>query len=106
MPRPYSLQAGDGDVFRNFVIPLPLSERRYVRALELRPGNPRVVHHAVIMLDRDGVARRQDARDSEPGFDGMELGEVQRPGGHFLGWVPGTMPYAVPDSLAWDLRAG
>ena len=106
MPRPYSLQAGDGDVFRNFVIPLPLSERRYVRALELRPGNPRVVHHAVIMLDRDGVARRQNARDSEPGFDGMELGEVQRPGGHFLGWAPGTMPYAVPDSLAWDLEPG
>jgi mono/diheme cytochrome c family protein len=106
MPQAYTLAAGDGDVFRNFVIPLPLTQRRYVRALELRPGNPQVVHHAVIMMDRDGVARNQDARDAEPGFGGMEFGEVQRPGGHFLGWAPGTTPYVVPDSLAWTLEAG
>lgn len=106
MPVAYTLAAGDGDVFRNFVIPVPLQDRAYVRALELRPGNAQVVHHAVIMMDRGGIAKEQDARDAEPGFDGMEFGEVQRPGGHFLGWAPGTMPYAVEDSLAWTLEPG
>ena len=105
MPEPYLLEAGDGDVFRNFAVPLPLEERRYVRAVELRPGNPRIVHHAVMMLDRSGSARQRDADDPEPGFGGMELG-VERLGGHFLGWAPGTTPYAVPDSLAWELEPG
>jgi tetratricopeptide (TPR) repeat protein len=106
MPQAYTLAAGEGDVFRNFVIPVPLDERRFVKALELRPGNAQVVHHAVIMMDRGGIARSQDARDNEPGFDGMEFGEVQRPGGHFLGWAPGTTPYIVADSLAWTLEPG
>ena len=106
MPQAYTLAAGEGDVFRNFVIPVPLNERHFVKALELRPGNPQVVHHAVIMMDHSGIARSQDARDTEPGFDGMEFGEVQRPGGHFLGWAPGTTPYVVADSLAWTLEPG
>ena len=106
MPQPYTLPAGDGDVFRNFVIPLPLDGRRYVKAVELRPGNPRLVHHAVIMMDPTGAARKRAASEPEPGFGGMDVGEVQRPGGHFLGWAPGTMPYAVSDSLAWVLEPG
>lgn len=103
---PYTLGAGAGDVFRNFVIPLPLDGTRHVRAVELRPGNAQAVHHAVIMLDRSGAALAQDAADEEPGFDGMEFGELQRVGGHFLGWAPGTTPYEMPDSLSWTLEAG
>ncbi len=106
MTEAYSLQAGGGDVFRNFVIPLPLSEPRHVVAVELRPGNPRIVHHGVIMFDRSGAARKRDVRDPGPGFEGMDFGEAFKPDGHFLGWAPGTMPFAVPDSLAWTAHPG
>ena len=31
------------DVLRNFVIPIPVVARRYVRGIEFQPGNPRVL---------------------------------------------------------------
>src|SRR5207247_1132696 len=39
MTEPYILQADGTDVFRTFVLPIATSARRYVRALEFRPGN-------------------------------------------------------------------
>ncbi len=48
----YTLQADGTDVFRIFVVPLPVDRVRYVRGLEFRPGNPKVVHHANIRIDR------------------------------------------------------
>ncbi len=89
MPEPFAVPADGPDVFRNFVLPIPLTERRYVRALEFRPGNPRVLHHARILLDDTGDIRRLDARDAEPGFGGMDVPGARFPDGHFLGWAPG-----------------
>ena len=57
LPRTYSLQAAGTDVFRIFVLPLPVPAARYVRGLEFHPGNPRVVHHANIRIDRTPASR-------------------------------------------------
>ena len=43
---------------------------RYVRAIEFRPGNARVVHHANLGVDRTRSSRQLDARDPEPGYVG------------------------------------
>ncbi len=100
----YELPAEGRDVFRNFVIPLPVNQRRYVRALELRPGNPRVVHHAVMQLARRGACDPLDARDPEPGFPGMEMGESDTPSGQILSWTPGKRAQPAPEGLAWPLE--
>lgn len=61
LPRPYILPAEGIDIFRNLVVPIPVSERCWVRAVELRPGNPLFIHHAILVLEiaeemrRDGV---------------------------------------------------
>src|SRR5687767_8609326 len=47
MPEPYSLAAEGKDLYRNFVIPAPLAETRFVRAFEFHPRN-RAVHHVRI----------------------------------------------------------
>ena len=104
MPTSYTLRADGPDVFRNFVIPLPVEKARYVRAIEFKPDNARIVHHATMMVDRSGAARRKDGLDGEPGFDGMSFGEAQDADGHFLGWTQGKTPYAGSDSLAWRLE--
>ena len=106
MPRVYTLSAEGADVFRNFAIPLPVEQRRYVKAVEFRPGNARIVHHATMMVDRTGSSRRREALDPDPGFDGMSFGEAMDADGHFLGWTPGRTPYAGSDSLAWRLEPG
>ncbi|MXX37403.1 MAG: tetratricopeptide repeat protein [Gemmatimonadetes bacterium] len=103
MTSAYTLRADGPDVFRNFAIPLPVDSTRYVKALEFRPGNARIVHHATMMIDRSGAARRRDGRDGAPGFDGMSFGEAEDADGHFLGWTQGKTPYPGSDSLAWRL---
>lgn len=103
MPEAYALYSDGADVYRNFVIPVSIPGSRYVRALEFRPGNPKVVHHALIKLDRSGEGRRRDKQDAELGFPGMV---VPSETGHFLGWQPGRMPAEVPPGLSWELRGG
>jgi tetratricopeptide (TPR) repeat protein len=109
MPRPYTLAAEGSDVFRNFPISLPIGETRYVKALEIRPGNKRVVHHANILVDRSGRARRLEGRDGAPGYDGMSLdveSEVFDPDSHFLFWKPGTVASFEPEGQAWSVSNG
>ena len=106
MTSAYTLRADGPDVFRNFAIPLPVDSTRYVKALEFKPGNARIVHHATMMIDRSGAARRRDGRDGAPGFDGMSFGEAEDADGHFLGWTQGKTPYPGSDSLAWRLNPG
>jgi tetratricopeptide (TPR) repeat protein len=107
MAEPYTLPAGDQDVFRSFVIPIPLPTRKYVKALEFRAGsNPQVVHHAVMQIDELRSTRYVDEQDPEPGYEGMYSGDAISPDGQFLGWTPGKVPMASPDGMAWRLEAG
>jgi len=107
MPRTYTLAPEGPDVFRMFVIPVPLESQRYVRALELHPGNPRVVHHGVGLVDPTSRSRHLDATDSVPGFEGMRSTEFARPpDGHFLGWTPGKVPMQGAEGMSWKLRKG
>ena len=104
MPESYTLPAEGRDVYRNFVVPIPGDRPRFVRAVELQPSNPQVVHHAFLLVDGTGEARRMDAHDAEPGFDGMNAGSgAGNPGGHFLSWRPGTTGADESAGTQWRL---
>jgi Flp pilus assembly protein TadD len=103
---PFTLQAEGTDVFRIFVIALPTNRTRFVRGLEFRPGNPKVVHHANIRLDRTDASRRYDERDQEPGYEGLIAHSATYPDGHFLGWTPGQVAPLLPKGMAWRLEPG
>lgn len=100
MDEPYRLQAEGKDVYRNFVLPIPITTRRFVEAIEFRPGN-RSIHHAFLLLDRTRQSRRLDARDSEPGIPGMSPpASAQAPDGQFVSWQPGkTVTRGQPDTI-------
>lgn len=109
MPRPYTLPAGGTDVFQNFVFPVAITSRRYVRAMEILPGNKKVLHHASVSIDRSGLARQIEAEDPDVGFSGMGVKFESRsfePQGHFLSWKPGTPPPVEPQDMAWTLEKG
>jgi len=98
----YTLQPGKGDVFRNFVLPVPRSSTRYVRAIEFRADNPKVLHHANIAVDPARVSRRLDRMEPGPGFATMPEDEVQ----NVFGWSPGKVPIPEPEDTAWALEEG
>jgi len=104
MAAPFDLPAGGPDSFRNVVLPVPTGARRYVQAVEFRPGNARVVHHARVMVDDTGESQRRDAADPAPGFPGMDTPGARFPDGYFLGWAPGKVPKR--EATSWPLEPG
>jgi hypothetical protein len=105
-PESFTLPADPNDAFRIFAIPLPVSQRVFVRGIEFHPGNARVVHHANIRVDRTSASRQLDAQDPLPGYDGLMPRSAEYPDGHFLGWTPGQVAPLVAPDLAWTLEPG
>ena len=104
LKQPYTLPAEGTDAFRIFVLPIPVETARFVRGLEFRPGNPKVVHHANIRIDTTSVSRRLDEAGPGPGYDGLIARTATYPDGHFLGWTPGQVAPLLPPDLAWRLE--
>jgi len=106
--KPYILQASGTDQYWNFILPVPIHETRWARAVEIRPGDKRLVHHANILVDRYESARIME-KDKGSGFGGMEVriaSEVFDPDSHFLFWKPGTVVTNEPDGMALRLDKG
>jgi Tfp pilus assembly protein PilF/mono/diheme cytochrome c family protein len=106
--KPYTLPASGGDQYWNFILPVPINETKWVRAVEIRPGDKRLVHHANMLVDRNQSARRME-KDPGSGFGGMEVrieSEVFDPDSHFLFWKPGTVATSEPDGMALRLDKG
>jgi hypothetical protein len=99
MPEAYELGAGTDDAFRSFVLPLRLDRDQAVAAVEFRPGNRRIVHHARFYFDPTDECRRLDVAEPGPGYVAFEDGgaPIAKPG---LGaWVPGQVPRRPPPDV-------
>lgn len=107
MPATFTLGAAGADEYRHFVLAAALDEPRVVGAVEFAFDNPRVVHHAVLLVDRTPSARERDARDPAPGFPGfMAAGNAGPPDGRFIGWTPGRAPAPYAPGEGWRLAPG
>jgi Tfp pilus assembly protein PilF len=106
--KPLILPPQGTDTYWNFVFRVPITETRWVKAIEIRPGNKQYVHHANLLVDREESARRREAQPGA-GFGGMEIrieSQVFDPESHLLFWKPGTVPYAEPEGMALRLDKG
>ncbi len=106
-PKAFTLRADGPDDYRNFIFTYTGTKTRYVRAIEIRPGNKRVVHHANLLIDRNRSSRWREGRDGQPGFPGMDLrieANLNDPESHFLFWKPGTVLSNEPDGMSWALE--
>jgi Flp pilus assembly protein TadD len=102
LPRPYALRPEGTDVYRNFVIPAAVTGSHYVTAWEFRAGS-RAIHHAILNVDRLGLARKHDGEDGEMGFSGMDVGNVQSADGFYLVWAPGVVPSLPNPARGWRI---
>jgi Tfp pilus assembly protein PilF len=106
--KPYTLPATGTDQYWNFVLPVPITKTRWLRAVDIHPGDKRLVHHANMLVDRTGAARLLE-KVPGAGFGGMEISlesEAFDPDSHFLFWKPGSVPYNEPDGMAMRLDPG
>jgi peroxiredoxin len=104
------------DVFRCYVMPTSLPEDKYVTAVEVRPGNSRIAHHALLFLDTMAQGRKLEADENKrpkkadeidkgPGyFSGMGVGFLPR--GSLGGWAPGQISRELPEGTAYFLPKG
>ncbi len=107
MGKDFQLSAEGVDIYRNFVLAVPIEQRRYVKAIEFRPHNPRVVHHALIYVDRTRESRRRDLASEVPGFGGMRVPpSAAMPEGQFLSWQPGALYSAKTRGIPWGIDPG
>jgi hypothetical protein len=102
MPAPYAVPEEGTDVYRCFVLPVRPAHDAWVRALDMRPGNPAVVHHAILFQDTTGTARRRDTGAGytcfgAPGF---------LPARGLGGWTPGAIPFQLPAGIPELLHGG
>ncbi|HTM47526.1 MAG TPA: hypothetical protein VL285_02525 [Bryobacteraceae bacterium] len=103
--KPFHAPAEGRDVFQCFVIPLNLDSDKYVRTVEFRAGNRRVVHHALFFLDTSGSARELDAATPEPGYPCFG-GPGIPPSAGLGGWAPGASAIPLPDGVATTIKKG
>ncbi|SPE42095.1 Tetratricopeptide TPR_2 repeat protein (fragment) [Candidatus Sulfopaludibacter sp. SbA3] len=107
-PQPAAVPDSGPDVYWNFVFQPDVPQTRYVRAIEIRPGGRRLVHHANLLIDRTASAHLQEIAGGK-GFPGMDVTILRSPfdpDGHFLFWKPGSVPHTEPEGFAWRLDPG
>jgi peroxiredoxin len=125
VPADFQLDAAGSDVFRCFVLPTNLTEDKHVAAVEVRPGNPRIVHHMLLFVDSKGQGRALEKKEQErkkpavdpqhpggvvrndigPGYS-VTMGVGFRPEGGLSGWAPGNVPRYLPQGTGYFLPKG
>src|SRR5271165_4422861 len=106
--KPLVLPPQGTDTYWNFIFPVPIHETRWVKAVEIRPGDKRYVHHANILVDSGAMLRQRETTPGA-GFGGMEIrieSQVFDPDSHLLFWKPGTVPSEEPEGMALRLDKG
>lgn len=107
MSEAYHHYGGYQDEYRVFVIPTGLTEDKQIATLELRPGNPKILHHALFSYDVTGTARAMDEADPKYGYDGFGgFGIDEALQTMFPGYVPGQKPVPFPKNIGQVLPAG
>ena len=104
----FTVPADGPDVFWNFILSPEMRQARQVKAIEIRPGNARTVHHANLLIDRSQSQRYREKVRGE-GFPGMDLAiacDTFDPDSHFLFWKPGATPWEEPAGMSWHLDPG
>jgi len=112
-PVPYHLRADGPDQYWNFVLPLKMANPRWVKAIEIRPGNLLAVHHANVFIDVHIDHNRSAAHQEESpaGFPGMDMSDKPltfdtNSDSYFLFWKPGDTAWVQPAGMAWRANPG
>jgi Ca2+-binding EF-hand superfamily protein/peroxiredoxin len=86
--KPVKIKATGTMPYQNVVVETDLEKDQWVQSIEVRPGNPSVVHHVLVFIqgDDEGDEPRDDGADERSGYWGI--------------YVPGNSTLVYPDGYA------
>ncbi len=100
MQQEYAVPATGLVPYRYFQIPTNFDEDKWVQAVELRAGNPAVVHH-ILMQVRLAGENQQERRARDP-----LTADDQRALGYFAAMAPGSIPPTFPPGFGKKIPKG
>jgi hypothetical protein len=104
-PAPWTLTSPSADEFRCFVMDPQIAQTSYVNGLFVVPGNPLVVHHALVFTDPMGASRSlvtDQATQSYDCFGGPNVSQTTL----LAAWAPGGLPTDYPSNVGAQLDPG
>jgi hypothetical protein len=104
-PAPWTLTSATNDEFRCFVLDPQIAETTYVNGSFVVPGNPLVVHHALVFSDPTGASRALVTDPSTQSYDcfgGPGISHTSL----LAAWAPGGLPTDYPTDVGAQLDPG
>ncbi|MBN8732896.1 MAG: lipocalin-like domain-containing protein [Acidobacteria bacterium] len=108
MPNDFSVPAAGVIEYQHVVVPTGLTEDKWVRAVELRPGNRAVVHHIIAFVRPPGSKWLRDVQPGVPVTDRVRLRNLsttEMPE-FLLSYTPGRPPAGLANGQARLIPAG
>jgi hypothetical protein len=106
MPEEFVVPASGDDIYRCFVLPTGLTEDVALTAVDVRPGNPKVVHHVFNYVDTRELGKSRDAESPGPGYDCFSGFAGDQIFGAMGGWTPGHRTRHFRDGVGLSLPKG
>ena len=99
----YDLPASGDDQYRVFVMDQKIPKGKTIKAVDFKPGDPSVVHHTTVFVDYNGILKKYDDENNEPGYDAFKKGGTMEFGSAIpvCGWAPGIEPYVYPENVGF-----
>ena len=94
--------SGKDDQMRCFVIDPGFTEAKWLNGIQILPGNPLVVHHALVFMDPANDSAKLANADGQydcfggPGVNGKLI----------EAWAPGAVPLEFPSNVGTPIAAG
>jgi hypothetical protein len=106
--KPFKLDEEGDDVYRNFVFDLGNTEPVYVRGMDVKPSNRKVVHHVIAFLDSSGRSAKfaEKSKDGQEGYTSSGGGIGTTPSGSLGGWAPGVTVAFADKGTAFKIAPG
>lgn len=90
------------DEYRCFIIQPNLFTDKFIKSIEIVPGNRKIVHHALVFQDTNQKLLQLDAADPKPGYSAF--GGTGSVTSKLMGlYVPGQDPYTFPNGFGSKL---
>jgi len=116
MPKPFDVPATGTVMYQWIMVPTGFTEDKWVQAVEVRPGNRAVVHHAVVYSREEGAEWAKGAPVGEffnlfklwlpPRLEGNTMFSRQAEPEHLEVFAPGADPIVLAPGQARLLKAG